>query len=63
MILLVLLLAALLYFPAMRRGVGAALYGVVLVFVLTVLGGPFGALLALVVCSTMFVRGFWRPRR
>jgi hypothetical protein len=62
-IVLLLIVAALLYFPTLRRAVGAYLFGVLFMFVMALTLGSAGVLIALAIGVVAFVRGFWRPAR
>ena len=60
MITALVILAALLYFPALRHAVGAFVWGALAFVSLTLVFGEAGALAAFGVGCVAFVRGFYR---
>jgi hypothetical protein len=63
MVVVLLILAALLYFPLLRRAVGAYICGALFMVTMAILLGVPGVLFALAVSMVVFVRAFWRPAR
>lgn len=61
MFILLLIAAALLYFPLLRRALAAYLVGVVFMLGMAAALGTTGVLIALAVGVVAFVGGFWRP--